>query len=73
MLIKVLKGFAKVWLVLAGLFIGGNLVSVWYFEGFSKVQEIISPFNVMNFIVVFITVAPGMAAHMLAEHLEHKK
>ncbi len=46
MLIKVLRGFAKVWVVLASLFIVCNLVLVWYFEGFSKVQEVMSPFNV---------------------------
>jgi hypothetical protein len=73
MLIKVLRGFAKLWLVLAGLFIVCNLVLAWYFEGFSKVQEIMSPFNVVNFVVVLITLAPGIAAHMLAERLESKK
>ena len=73
MLIKVLRVFTKVWFVLAGLFIVGNLVLVWYFEGFSKVQEIMSPFNIVNFIVVLITLAPGIAAHMLAERLEAKK
>lgn len=72
MLIKVLRGFAKVWFVLAGLFIVGNLVLVWYFEGFSKVHEIMSPFNVVNFIAVLITLAPGISAHMLAERLEAK-
>lgn len=73
MLIKVLRGFAKVWFVLAFLFIVGNLVLVWYFEGFSKVQKIMSPFNVVNFIAVLITLAPGISAHMLAERLEAKK
>ena len=28
-------------------------------------QEIMSPFNIVNFIVVLITLAPGIAAHML--------
>lgn len=73
MFIKVLRGIAKVWFVLAGLFIVGNLILVWYFEGFSKVQEIMSPFNVFNFIAVLITLAPGIFAHMLAEQLEAKK
>lgn len=73
MLIKVLRGFTKVWFVLAGLFIVGNLVLVWYFEGFSKMQEIMSPFNIVNFVVVLITLAPGIATHMLAKRLEAKK
>ena len=73
MFTKILKVFSKVWFVLAGLFIAGNLVLVWYFEGFTKVQEIMSPFNIVNYIVVLITLAPGIGAHMLAEYLEKKK
>ena len=69
-LIRLLRGFANVWFVLAGLFIVVNLILVWYYEGFSRVQEIMSPFNIWNFIVVMITVAPGFGAVLLADHLE---
>lgn len=72
-LIRLLRGFAKVWFVLAGLFIAANLILVWYHEGFSRVQEIMSPFNIWNFIMVMITLAPGIGAELLADHLEKKK
>lgn len=73
MLIKMLRGFTKVWFVLAGLFIFCNLALVWYFEGFGKVQEIMSPFNVINFVVVLVMLAPGIVTHMLADRLEARK
>ncbi len=72
-LIRLLRGFANIWFVLAGIFIVGNLVLVWYYEGFSRVQEIMSPFNIWNFIMVMITVSPGLGALLLANHLEQKK
>lgn len=71
--IRLLRGFANVWFVLAGSFILVNLILVWYYEGFSKVQEIMSPFNVWNFIMVMITLSPGIGALLLANHLEQKK
>ena len=73
MLIKILKRFSKVWFVLAGLFIAGNLVAISFSEGFARVQETMSPFNVVNFIVVIITLGPGILEYLLAEHLESKK
>ncbi len=72
-LIRVLRGFATVWFVLAGLFIFANLLLVWYYEGFSRVQEILSPFNVWNFIAVMITMAPGLGAYFLADYFERRK
>ena len=71
-LIRLLRGFANVWFVLAGLFIVVNLILVWYYQGFSRVQEIMSPFNIWNFIVVMITLAPGFGAVLLADRLEKK-
>ena len=73
MLIKMLKGFAMLWFVLAAIFIGGSLILIWYSEGFGKVQEIMNPFNLFNVIAVMITLAPGIGAYMLADHLETKK
>ena len=73
MLIKSLKIFSTVWLVLATLFILFGLVSVWYYEGFSKLQEIMSPFNIINFVMILITLSPGLGAKFLAENLEKNR
>ena len=71
--IRFLKGFAYVWCTLAAVFIGACLIMVWIKEGFSKVQEIMSPFNVLNFIVIVVTLAPGLGAFWLAEKLKQKQ
>lgn len=43
---------------------------IWIKEGFSKVQEVTSPFNVVNFIVTVTTLAPGLGAFWLAGKLQ---
>jgi len=71
--VKVLKAFAVVWFVLAGLLIAASTAMIWYTDGFGRVQEIFSPFNVVNFIAVVVTPAPGIGAKMLAERLEARR
>jgi len=72
-LVKLLRAFAVVWFVLTGLLIFAGTLMIWYKEGFGRVQEIFSPFNVVNFIAVMITLAPGIAARMLADRLEQRR
>lgn len=69
---KLLRGFAYVWFCLAGGLIFASYVAIWYTDGFGKVQEILSPFNVINFVVTIITLSPGIGAYMLAERLERR-
>jgi len=71
--VKLLRGFAYVWFVLAGCFILLNLLSIWYFQGFARLQEIMSPFNVVNFIVTLITLSPGIGAYLLAQKFERQQ
>jgi hypothetical protein len=56
---KVLKLLGYVYLFLAIAFILMNLYVVWVNEGFSVVQEILSPFNITNWVVTILTIAPG--------------
>ncbi len=72
MLVKLLRGFAVVWFLLAGFLIFASTLMIWYKDGFWRVQEIFSPFNVINYIAVMITLAPGIAARMLANRLEQR-
>jgi hypothetical protein len=48
---KLLRGFAYVWFGLLGGLIFVSCIAIWYTDGFGKVQEIFSPFNVVNFVV----------------------
>lgn len=64
------KVLGYIWLVLAGLLILAGIVGVWMKEGFSGVQELLSPFNVVNYIVTIITLAPGIGLLILSEKLK---
>jgi len=71
--IKVLKIFGYIWVTLAAVLILVGIVGVWMKGGFSAVQELLSPFNIVNWIVMVITLAPGIAALMWAEKLSQKQ
>lgn len=71
--IKALRIFATVWFVLAGAFILTGILMIWARDGFGAVQQVLSPFNVLNFIVTFVTLLPGIAARMLADRLAQRK
>ena len=69
---KVIGVLGKIYLVLASLFIIVNLVFIFLNEGFGKIQEILSPFNVANFILTIITLAPGLGLMMWSDKIRKK-
>ena len=73
MVIKILKWFSKIWFVICGLLYIIGVISIWYFEGFGRVQEVLSPFNIANTFVAIAILSPGIGVSMLAEYLEKKK
>jgi uncharacterized membrane protein len=69
---KTLTAFIWVWislilllnvLAIVGIFIGAD--SVW--DGVQKVQEIYSPFNIINWIVELVTWSPAIGAYVWRE------
>ena len=71
--IFILKAFGYVWLTAAVLLILAGIVGTWLKGGFAAVQELLSPFNVINWIVTIITLAPGLGAIAWAEKLNAKE
>ena len=71
--ITVLKIFGYIWVTMAAVLILAGIVGVWMKGGFSAVQELLSPFNIVNWVVTVITLAPGIAALMWAEKLSQKQ
>lgn len=67
------KILGYIWLVLAGLLILAGIIGIWMKEGFGGVQELLSPFNVINWIVTFLTLAPGIGLLMLSDKLKSKQ
>lgn len=70
--IVLLKVFAYTWLTAAVLLILGGIVGTWMKGGFSAVQDLLSPFNIVNYIVTIITLAPGLGALAWVEKLKEK-
>ncbi len=68
--IVLLKVFAYMWLTAAVLLILAGITGTWMKGGFSALQELLSPFNVVNWIVTVITLAPGLGALAWAEKLK---
>jgi hypothetical protein len=66
------KFLGYIWIVLAGLFILAGIIGVWIGEGFSAVRNLLSPFNVINYAVTIITLAPGIGLLMLSDKLQKK-
>lgn len=72
MLVKLLRGFAKVWFALSAILIIGSALVMWRNHGFGRVQEIFSPFNLVNFAAIVLTVSPGLGAEFLARKLDDR-
>lgn len=65
----VLKVFAYVWLIAAALLILVGIIGTWIKGGFSSVQKLMSPFNIVNYVLIAITLAPGIAALAWADRI----
>jgi hypothetical protein len=73
---KFLATFCKVlgyvWLIAAGILIFIGIVGVWMKEGFSGVQQLLSPFNIANWLMTLITLAPGVGLLFLSDKLRQR-
>jgi uncharacterized membrane protein len=74
---RALKIFIYIW---AGLFVLANLVGIigqFFLHGFSGgisyIQEIYSPFNVINYIVAAVTLSPAIGAYYWREKRRQKR
>lgn len=59
---KILKIAGQCYLLLAFAVILVSYASVAYFHGLGALFDMLSPFNVLNEVVVFLTLAPGLLA-----------
>jgi hypothetical protein len=62
----------KIWLWAVAALILLGYVSIWWFEGFSKLQQVLNPFNVWNVIAVVLTLAPGFGLIKLGERIRER-
>jgi len=69
---KILKILGFTWLILAAILILIGIIGVWRAGGFGAVLDLLSPFNVANYIATALTLAPGMALLAVSDKLERK-
>lgn len=69
---RLCKVFGYIWCVLAFIIILIGIWGVWLEKGFSGIQNLLSPFNIANWFVTVITLAPGIGLLILADKLKEK-
>lgn len=62
-----LKVFGYTWVTVGVVLILMGISGTWMKGGFSAVQDLMSPFNVINWVVIVITLAPGLGALIWAK------
>lgn len=77
-MIKALKIFRTIWLIIALLLflmsiIGMFLAAENFFAGIAEIQRVFSPFNIINTIVMIITLSPALIAIYFINKLENKQ
>jgi hypothetical protein len=60
------------WLSVVGIVIVMGMTGVGSKVGFPAVQRLLSPFNLPNFVVTLLTLAPGIGFLILADKLKQK-
>ena len=71
--ITVLNVLGYLWVTVGVLFILAGIMGTWMKGGLSAVQELMSPFNVVNWVVMVITLAPGLGAIAWGNKLKEKQ
>ena len=62
----------KSYLYVVGALILISYIWIWYSEGFAALADILSPFNLLNWVAVLIALAPGLGLLWLGERLKRK-
>lgn len=69
----VIKILGYVLLAIGALFIFAGTYGVWRTEGFGGVQDLYSPFNIINWLVTVATLAPGFLLIMCGNRLSNRR
>lgn len=72
-MIRIIRTIGYVLFYAALGFILLGFIGVWMKEGFSAAIELMSPYNLINFLSMLITVAPGIGLIVWAEKMEDRK
>jgi hypothetical protein len=75
--LKLLRLFAVVWSTLTVLVVFISIIGIFvtapnFYKGWVKFAYVFSPFNIWNYLILFIILSPALLAYTLSEHLEKK-
>jgi hypothetical protein len=70
---RVLHWVGLAWLVLAGSSVILGAAGIIYFRGFAAFQDVFSPFNAINYLLIFALLAPGLALLHWSERLAKRR
>jgi hypothetical protein len=70
---KLLRALAYTWIMGAALVVLLGLMAIWWYRGFSALQETLSPFNVWQWLASVALVGPGIIGLRLAEWLKARR
>jgi len=70
---RILDWIGNIWLILACTVILVGYVSIVVINGWSKLWDILSPFNIFNWLAVLATLAPGIGIKIFAERLRNRQ
>ena len=73
LLATALRAFAYVWLALGFLLVVVGIFGTWMSGGFPAVLEVMSPFNVMNYITMFVMLSPAIFALSWSDKLRARR
>jgi hypothetical protein len=55
-----LQILGKVWIIAAVAVVLNGYGATWYFHGFSSFGELLSPFNIGNWLAIILALLPGI-------------
>jgi hypothetical protein len=69
----ILRGFAYLWGGVVGLSILVGYGGILFTEGWWKLAEVMSPFNVWNYGLMFVLLLPAIGAWTWADRIERRR
>lgn len=70
--IRFLRGFARIWCCLIVAIFILSVAGIWWKDGIGKVFDVLSPFNVVNYIVTVVLLLPAIGASIFADRLSKR-
>lgn len=70
---RLLDWIGNILLVLAFLVITTGSIAIGIFQGLGRLWDVLSPFNLVNWFVVLVALAPGFGLKVLSRKLRERR